>query len=106
MPAEQATHALVNDQTDRLYLVSSDGIVQCLHERGAQEPVYYQPKMEPVPPAETTESQSPAATDSSFEVQPEDDEAEPMDQEPMEEAEAPAEETPFGVEENPFEFEQ
>lgn len=33
--------ALVNDQTDRLYLISNTGLVQCLHEIGADAPTYY-----------------------------------------------------------------
>ena len=33
--------ALVNDQTDRLFLISENGLVQCLHEIGADEPTYY-----------------------------------------------------------------
>jgi len=46
MPTNSATHALVNDQTDRLYLVSKDGVVQCFREIGSKEPVYHQPKAE------------------------------------------------------------
>jgi outer membrane protein assembly factor BamB len=42
-PADLSTVALVNDQTDRLYLVSDDGAVQCLREIGAKEPLYHQP---------------------------------------------------------------
>ena len=30
--ADRPIHALVNDQTDRVYLVSEDGMVECLHE--------------------------------------------------------------------------
>ncbi len=33
--------ALANDQSDRLYLVSESGLVQCLHEIGAREPKLY-----------------------------------------------------------------
>lgn len=33
--------ALVNDQTDRLYLISEAGLVQCLHEIGAEEPTLH-----------------------------------------------------------------
>ena len=38
---EAALEALVNDQTDRLYLISDSGLVQCLHEIGAEEPTHY-----------------------------------------------------------------
>ena len=33
----------MNDQTDRLYLVSNDGMVECLREIGAKAPFYHQP---------------------------------------------------------------
>lgn len=34
-----ATHGVVNASTDRLYLVSETGLVQCLHEIGSDEPL-------------------------------------------------------------------
>jgi outer membrane protein assembly factor BamB len=34
---------LVNDQTDRLYLITGHGLVQCLHEIGVTEPLRYGP---------------------------------------------------------------
>jgi hypothetical protein len=43
IPGDGTTRALVNDQTDRLYLVSNDGMVECLREIGAKEPFYHQP---------------------------------------------------------------
>ena len=36
MPTDGTANALVNDQTDRLYLMSDDGLLQCLHEIGAR----------------------------------------------------------------------
>ncbi len=33
--------ALVNDQSDRIFLVDDRGLVQCLRERDAREPTYY-----------------------------------------------------------------
>jgi hypothetical protein len=33
--------ALVNDLTDRLYLITGRGLVQCLHEIGANKPLQY-----------------------------------------------------------------
>ncbi len=36
-----ALTALVNDQTDRLFLISEKGLVQCLHEIGADKPMHY-----------------------------------------------------------------
>jgi outer membrane protein assembly factor BamB len=35
--------AFVNDQTDRLYLLSQTGLVQCLYEIGAKKPTSYAP---------------------------------------------------------------
>ena len=55
-PSDGTINALVNDQTDRLYLVSDDGMVQCFHEIGAKEPLYHNP---PEPKPETSE-QTPA----------------------------------------------
>lgn len=36
-----ATSAVVNDQSDRIFLINDAGLVQCLHEIGAEEPTYY-----------------------------------------------------------------
>lgn len=44
LPTATEMNALVNDQTDRVYLVSNDGVVQCFHEIGAEKPTYHQPK--------------------------------------------------------------
>jgi outer membrane protein assembly factor BamB len=49
MPTDGTGRALVNDQTDRLYLVSNGGLLQCLHEIGAKKPLYHNP--EPVEPS-------------------------------------------------------
>ena len=38
--------ALVNDQSDRIFLVSERGLVQCLHETDSPEPTYY--RLQPV----------------------------------------------------------
>jgi outer membrane protein assembly factor BamB len=105
MPADQSTHALVNDQTDRVYLISSDGMVQCLHERGAEKPIYYQPKIEAAPPAESAEGQPPAATQPPLPPQTEEEAGAPPDEPVTEEAEMPADESDVSAEENPFDFE-
>lgn len=55
MPMDSNTHALVNDQTDRIYLVSSDGVVQCLHEFGLKEPMHHRPKESAKTPADKAE---------------------------------------------------
>jgi hypothetical protein len=43
---------LVNQETDRLYLASPTGLVQCLHEVGLESPIRY----EPPPPPEGAEA--------------------------------------------------
>ena len=53
---DRPIHALVNDQTDRVYLVSDDGMVECLHELNMKEPMYHNPK-----PAPAKEEAKPAA---------------------------------------------
>jgi outer membrane protein assembly factor BamB len=50
IPTDASTNALVNDQTDRVYLVSAEGVVQCLREIGSKQPMYHRPKVEPQPP--------------------------------------------------------
>jgi hypothetical protein len=97
--------ALVNDQTDRVYLVSDNGLVECLHEIGVKEPLYHNPKQtDPEKPEAAAEGQPPATTapaetsEPPAETEPEEPAA-PV--EPMEEREQPAGE--FGVgDENPF----
>jgi hypothetical protein len=51
MPTDGTASALVNDQTDRLYLVSDDGLIQCLHEIGAKTPLDHNPAPAAAPPA-------------------------------------------------------
>ena len=48
----EGTTAVVNQETDRLYLVSDTGLVQCLHEIGQQQPFLHAPPEAEVPPAE------------------------------------------------------
>jgi hypothetical protein len=115
-PSDGSINALVNDQTDRLYLISNDGLVQCFHEIGAKEPLNHNPP-EPKPeatdeaPVEGAEGTMPdtAATQPGAEGMPIDEgDAFPDDPVPMgeptdtETEEQPAEEPIFGVEENVF----
>jgi outer membrane protein assembly factor BamB len=111
--------ALVNDQTDRLFLISESGLVQCLHEIGADEPTHYverpaaTPEGESAAPAATTapiESAAPtepAATEPAEETEgfgepAAEPEGNPFGT-PSEEATPPPAESDFGVEdENPF----
>jgi outer membrane protein assembly factor BamB len=112
------THALVNDQTDRIYVVSADGLVQCYHELDAKEPTYHRPKpAPPTPPATEGESATTGETTPSGPAQPQppaEEEAAPADEDPFaggegagempaEQAEAPAAETETpAAEEDPF----
>jgi outer membrane protein assembly factor BamB len=53
------TVPFVNDQNDRIYVVANNGLIQCLHERAALEPVYHAPPevdKKPPMPMETTEA--------------------------------------------------
>jgi outer membrane protein assembly factor BamB len=61
LPTGGTINALVNDQTDRLYLVSQEGTVQCLHEIGAKEP-FYHVVPEPQTPAAVAAEGQPAKT--------------------------------------------
>jgi outer membrane protein assembly factor BamB len=107
IPTDSSTHALVNDQTDRIYLVSKDGVIQCLHEIGSPKPMYHQPKVQPEAPKPTEQPAvgatvpSQPSTDEAAE-EPADETDEPASEEPAEEMEdaAPAgesgDEDPFG----------
>lgn len=108
-----ATNALVNDQTDRIYLVSDEGMVQCLHEFEAKEPLRHKPATQVTPPEEPptneadtpTEPTQPTVTPPPKPVTTE-DATPPAEEADAVEAERPAEESEFGVDdENPFDFE-
>jgi outer membrane protein assembly factor BamB len=73
IPSDGRSTALVNDQTDRLYLVSRDGKVQCLHEIGLSQPLVHTPPpavapaadaLTPAAPAEAVPPSQPAVTPS------------------------------------------
>lgn len=122
MKTDSSTNTLVNDQTDRLYLVSDDGMVQCLHEIGAKEPLHHNPpaaKPAEGPPAtgdapatSPTQQQPDAAAPTSEEASPfggpPADESDPFGDEPAEaaepgmEAEEPVETPPPAADDNPF----
>jgi outer membrane protein assembly factor BamB len=101
--------SLVNDQTDRLYLVSSNGTIECLRETDAKEPLYHNPKEpEAEKKTDTATAQSPkttppAETESPAASKPEKGAAEKKDEsEPAKKPEQPA--GNFGVKDsdNPF----
>ncbi|MEX2091551.1 MAG: PQQ-binding-like beta-propeller repeat protein, partial [Pirellulales bacterium] len=127
IPTGGTVTALVNDQTDRLFLISDSGLVQCLHEIGADKPTYYAERPaamneaagEPKPQDEEYRGDGQPATEPAAKpaivpaVPPQ--EASPFDEPsseaagedpfgtPAEEAKSPAEESDFGTDEaNPF----
>lgn len=53
--------AVLNDQTDRLYIYSDDGLVQCFHETGSDKPYYHQPQPDDVEGEAKPESDQPAS---------------------------------------------
>lgn len=114
--ADHVINTLVNDQTDRIYLISDEGVIECLHEKGAKEPFYHNPKAaepetpadgeKPAPaaaPAEKPKAKpKPKATDAADEEPPADKPNPPAD---ADKPAKPAEKTDaFGVEDsgNPF----
>jgi outer membrane protein assembly factor BamB len=62
MPTDGTANALVNDQTDRLYLISSGGLLQCLYEIGAKKPLYHNPPPVEEPKPEPGTAPGPATT--------------------------------------------
>jgi outer membrane protein assembly factor BamB len=78
---------LVNGQTDRVYLATEGGIVQCLREIDRREPLRHEPPVIEAPPAEPkkTPRTAPAAPPR---VQPEEEPAPPAEP-------APADDNPF-----------
>jgi outer membrane protein assembly factor BamB len=113
LPTAEGLSTLVNDQSDRIFLVSNRGLVQCLREIGATEPTMYR-HAAPKPaagekPAAEGEA-SPFETDgappeeSPFEAEGAAPGGEPAEAAPAEPA-GPAAEQPaagLGEDENPF----
>jgi outer membrane protein assembly factor BamB len=111
LATDHMLNTLVNEQTDRVYLVSDDGVIECLHERDAKVPLYHNPnpveekkpaagEAQPPPTAAPAEKRQPKA-------KPSEEAAPPKDE--AKQAEAPADkekpEKPagnFGVDDNPF----
>jgi outer membrane protein assembly factor BamB len=116
IPTGGTLNALVNDQTDRLFLISESGLVQCLYEVGADEPTHYvkpaaaaategeatEPTTEAAPPAEPADDETAAPVDPFNQPATETESEDPFGT-PAEEATPPAEDTGTGAEdENPF----
>ncbi len=98
--------SLVNDQTDRIYLVSDDGMVECLHEVNMKEPIHHNPK--PVAPKEEAKPEAaPAAAPAKAAEKPakapaKAKAAEPAGKPKADEEKAPAKKGDAGTEDNPF----
>jgi len=116
MAVAEGLSTLVNDQSDRVFLVNDRGLVQCLREIGATEPTLYRqpaaPEAPPTAPAEEAEIspfeageaaervEADAAEDAGSPFEPEG----PMDAaEDSAEPEEPTEEPAPDADDNPFE---
>jgi outer membrane protein assembly factor BamB len=86
--------ALVNDQTDRLFLITEHGLVQCLHEIGTKDPIYYAKPAAVAAESEASEGEAPATDATEPATEPA---AVPLDAVPVEVPAADATgENPFG----------
>jgi len=98
----RALRSLVNDQTDRIYLISRDGLIECLHETDLKQPIEHNPKPADEQPAD---GEHPAAPGAAV-APPAKSEEKPVPPANEPKADAPAEgEKPageFGTDENPF----
>jgi hypothetical protein len=111
-PWSERGPALVNDQNDRIFLVSNTGLVQCLHEIGVTEPIVYrQPasdsetksgstdaKSKDLANPKTQQNGSPSSKSNPLDVKAATD-ATPNSKTP---AEPPPADDPFGDSSNPF----
>ncbi len=89
LPVAEGLQTLVNDQTDRIFLVNDRGLVQCLREIGADEPTLHR---QPAASSAPRRASSTAETNEEAPVAP--GAAAPP---------APADESPFDVDEPPAE---
>jgi hypothetical protein len=86
IPVAEGIKTLVNDQTDRIFLVNDRGLVQCFREIGAGQPTRYRQPIGQAAAAEEADADDAPATQAS-----------PFNEEPP--ADAPdGEETPFVAE--------
>lgn len=105
----EAVSSLVNDQTDRVYLVSKEGAIECLREIDAIEPLYHNPKPaekptteadakqpaeKPAAPAKPQPKPAAPAPDSTEEKEEQPSNAKPA--EPASPPKPPVDDNPFG----------
>ncbi|NOZ40583.1 MAG: PQQ-binding-like beta-propeller repeat protein [Planctomycetes bacterium] len=68
--------ALVNDQSDRIFLINDRGLVQCLHEIGADEPTWHRATKADEAPATSDEAATGSEGSGTKEPAPESNQAE------------------------------
>jgi outer membrane protein assembly factor BamB len=106
---QSSLHALVNDQTDRIYVISQDGVVQCFHEINATTPLYHNAPTEEktiapttTQPSDATSSRAPASEEPAEDA-PAGFGDEPALDQPADGETEPAEMNEFGIEADSFE---
>ncbi len=110
IPGGESTTTLVNDQTDRLYLISSGGLVQCLHELNASQPLdHLLPPQDEADQDRAKEAEKDVEPDARVQPPSPEAEADPFGDDPSPEEPGPPEEPeedPFGgaEEDDPFAF--
>lgn len=77
--------SIVNTNTDRIYLVSKTGIVQCLRESGSRWPIVRMPETKPTEDAPTEDGESDESDDSASVEVPSAQEAPVVDEDPNDE---------------------
>lgn len=97
LPTHNLPLKVVNTQTDRLYLGSTTGVLQCLHEVGLDQPIQHAPAVadEAASEAEDTTDKDPAAQAAAGEDADEADEGDDLfgeEDEATDDAEMPADE--------------
>ncbi len=101
---DRPLHALVNDQTDRVYLVSENGIIECLHEINLKEPIHHNPQ--PTPEKEKDKDSKPAAAPKALEKPapqpPATEKADEPEEKPEAEDKAPEKKAEPATDDNPF----
>ncbi|MCG8449248.1 MAG: PQQ-binding-like beta-propeller repeat protein [Pirellulales bacterium] len=98
IPTSPGMSAVVNDQSDRVFLVNPQGLVQCLREIGANEPTWYRQAEQDEQAEQPTEDTTGPFVDAASTTEP----AEPAADAGPFEAEEPTE---AADEDNPFFFE-
>jgi len=92
-------YPILNDQSDRIFLVSDAGLIQCLHEIGADEPTFYRKTI--VEEEAEKEEEQKADSNTPAEAAPAEDDNPFGDEEPA------VDDNPFGdaavEDDNPFE---